>query len=85
MPTCCRGRNAGKPISRFKYLFGLVFFVVYHLLIMVSLALRRKKYGPALQFQWVLFKDHFRGVLKREDIVVETGQEVKCGEGEDGL
>lgn len=53
MAGCCGGKNAGKPISKGRYLFGLSFFVTYHSMVRVALSgasLVNRRFRPVRDF-----------------------------------
>ena len=92
MATCCGGKNAGKPISKGRYLAGLSVFLGYHggmraLLVAASVPfpeLRRVR-----DFHRDVFYTDLKEILTLEDINLDgrlnTGEAAACPVPLDGV
>jgi hypothetical protein len=75
---CCGGKDAGKPIKRSRYYFGLLMLVSSHTFIFAWLALLAvfvPRYRRIVAGYWNYSRQTLRSVLARERIVFE-GEEV---------
>lgn len=71
---CCEGKNAGHPISRKRYYFGVAFFSTYHigmLSVLSILKLGSDRWDPVYRFHRAYLGDIWKAVRTREGIVFE--------------
>lgn len=72
MGRCCDGRNAYSPITKIRYLAGLVIFWLFHLQCKILLFLRKILFGKSehyeelRQFHRAYFKDTLKEILKKK-------------------
>jgi hypothetical protein len=73
MAGCCGGKNAGKPISPFRYAAGMAFFVTYHTAVAAALAGAEKvssRFAPVKRFHRTYFRHLLQETMKRQGITV---------------
>ncbi len=76
MAGCCGGKNAGKPISKARYVMGLAFFTGYHGAVHAALSgasLVSRQMVPVRDFHTRYFRHLLAEAIKREGISVGEG------------
>jgi len=78
MGRCCDGKNAFKPITKTRYLSGLILFYILHLQCRIFMFIRHtfiKKYSHYKtlgQFYDTYFKDTLSEIKEKKGLVVKN-------------
>lgn len=86
MGRCCGGKNAGKPISRYRWVIGQVIFLGYHLFVqclMLSVAVVSPKMRQLSAFHRQYVLELWRQIRGHEGIKVLQGVEPESADAHD--
>lgn len=78
MGRCCDGRNAYKPISKIRYLLGIIIFYIFNINLKLTMFLRhvfiRKypHYKTLAKFHDLFFNATLKEIRQRKGLVIKT-------------
>jgi len=84
MAGCCGGKNAGRPISRRRYVLGLAFFATYHVAVhaaLVAAGVLMPRLRPVKDFHRQYFAHLWHETWRQEGLTI-GGEGCSLGKGE---